>query len=327
MRRTALDYLVCPVSHEKLTLSRVDREDADGHVMEGELKAAKSGKTYPIREGVPRLLPPDVDEIKLETAERFAQEWHRWSELRDYYEKQFLGWVDPVKREDFAGKLVFEGGCGKGRHTSVVAGFGAKAIVGVDLGTSAVEAFRNTRHLENAHVVIGDLLQPPVKPVFELAFSVGVLHHLPDPAAGFRALTSAVKKGGQVVAWVYGYENNEWITRFVDPVRKALTARLGAEPLRLLSLPPSAALWGLIKLVYRPGPGGKGPKLPYGDYFASMHEFPLDEIHSIVFDQLVTPVAHYLKEDEVRPWVSQGFSESNVRWHRRYSWTVSGTRA
>src|SRR5688572_13812611 len=108
MRREALEYLACPVTREPLELSRCDVEAPDGHVLEGALKA-KSGATYPIHEGVPRLLPPDIEDIKVETAERFAEEWHRWAELRDYYEEQFLGWLSPLTRADFAGKVVFEG--------------------------------------------------------------------------------------------------------------------------------------------------------------------------------------------------------------------------
>ena len=52
-----------------------------------------------------------------------------------------------------------------------------------------------------------------------------------------------------------------------------------------------------------------------------MHDFPLDEIHVIIFDQLVTPVAHYLTGDEVRAWFAKGFREPVVRWHGQYSWT------
>ena len=34
---------------------------------------------------------------------------------------------------------------------------------------------------------------------FDIAFSFGVLHHLPDPEAGFRNLVSLVKPGGRLV--------------------------------------------------------------------------------------------------------------------------------
>jgi hypothetical protein len=45
---------------------------------------------------------------------------------------------------------------------------------------------------------------------------VGVLHHLPDPGAGFKSLVSKVKPGGHVSAWIYGAENNGWIDNAVN---------------------------------------------------------------------------------------------------------------
>lgn len=320
MRPAALEFLACPRCHAPLTLARGTPE-ADGHVLDGELRCAKGQCLYPIRAGVPALLPHAIDPVKVQTAQRFAEEWTRWSESRAYYERQFLGWLAPLTPKDFEGKAVFEGGCGKGRHTELVSRFGARAIVAIDLGDSAAVAFTQTRALPTAHVVMGDLLSPPVRPVFDLAFSVGVLHHLPDPKAGFAALTGVVKPGGRVAFWVYGRENNEWIVKLVDPVRKALTSRMPARWLKPLSLPPSAALWGAIRLLYRPRADGRGPPLPYGDYFAAMHGFPLDEIHSIVFDQLVTPVAHYLSGDEVRGWFDGGLDDVHLRWHGEYSWS------
>ncbi len=327
MRREALDFLICPNCGGGLALKSDPAEAAaDGHLIAGALGCDNCSSQFPIRDGVPVLLPADLAVVKLETASRFAEEWTRWSELRDYYEQEFFDWVAPLTAADFAGQMVFEGGCGKGRHTAIVAARRAKAIVAMDLGSSAFVAFAHTRHLPNAHVVIGDLLNPPVRAVFDLAFSVGVLHHLPDPAAGFASLASRVRDGGRVAFWVYGQEGNEWITKFVDPVRKAVTSKLPAELLRIACLPPSAILWMVIKLFYRPDKNGKGPsKLPYGDYFAAMYHYPFDEMHANVFDQLVTPVAYYLREDQVRPWLASGFGDAILRSHRGYSWTGLAT--
>jgi SAM-dependent methyltransferase len=296
--------------------------------MAGELVCSACDMRFTIREGVPVLLPGNVDAVKTETALRFAEEWLRWSDLHDYYELEFFAWVAPVTAADFAGQLVFEGGCGKGRHTAIAASHGARAVVAIDLGESAFVAFHHTRRLKNAHVVIGDLMQPPVRPVFDLAFSVGVLHHLPDPAAAFASLASRVRPGGKVAFWVYGMEGNEWITRYVNPIRTTVTSRLPAGLLRVACLPPSVFLWAVIKLFYRPRANGKGPAiLPYGDYFASMYSYPFDEIHANVFDQLVTPVAHYLTGDQVRAWLETGFRDVTVRSHRGYSWTGLATVA
>lgn len=327
MRKEALNFLMCPQCQGALVLGgNAPPAEADGHLMAGELSCEKCAAKFNIRNGVPILLPANLSNIKLETASRFAEEWTRWSELRDYYEKEFFDWVAPLTSADFRDQFVFEGGCGKGRHTAIVAGLGAKAIVSLDLGESAFVAFAHTRKFPSAHVIIGDLLNPPVRQVFDLAFSVGVLHHLPDPAAGFRSLASRVRDGGRVAFWVYGQEGNEWITRYVDPVRKALTSRLPAWFLRLLCIPPAFFLWAVIKLFYRPDAQGKGPaKLPYGDYFAAQYRYPFDEIHANVFDQLVTPVAYYLRGDEVKPWLTSGFRDAMLRSHRGYSWTGLAT--
>lgn len=325
MRREALNYLACPNCGSELTLRNATREEKE-HVMAGELACVQCQAQFPIRDGVPVLLPTSLEALKLQTASRFAEEWTRWKDLRGYYEEEFFAWVAPVTAEDFKDKTVFEGGCGKGRHTAIVAAHGARAIVSIDLGESAFVAFANTRDLPNAHVIIGDLLHPPVRPIFDMAFSVGVLHHLPDPGAGFASLASRVRNAGRVFFWVYGYEGNEWITRYINPIRKVITSKLPAGLLRVLCLAPSAFLWVVIKLLYRPRADGKGPKhLPYGDYFAAMYRYPFDEIHANVFDQLVTPVAFYLKEEEVRPWLSSGLQDTLLRSHRGYSWTGLAT--
>jgi SAM-dependent methyltransferase len=327
MRPEALNYLRCPNCGGELALSSDAPSAAeDGHLMSGSLACRGCTSQFRIQNGVPILLPKNLANVKLETAARFAEEWTRWSDLRDYYEREFFDWVAPLTPADFANQIVFEGGCGKGRHTAIVAAHGGKAIVSLDLGESAFVAFAHTRQFPNAHVIIGDLLSPPVRPVFDLAFSVGVLHHLPDPAAGFASLASRVRDGGRVAFWVYGQEGNEWITRYVDPVRKALTSRLPASFLRIACIPPALFLWAVIKLFYRPGTDGKGPaNLPYGDYFAAQYHYPFDEIHANVFDQLVTPVAYYLREDEVRPWLASGFCDAQIRSHRGYSWTGLAT--
>ena len=327
MRPEALNFIVCPNCAGELSLSNdASRTPEDGHIMAGTLACRGCPSQFSIRNGVPILLPANLASVKLETASRFAEEWTRWSDLRDYYEQEFFDWVAPLAAGDFADQIVFEGGCGKGRHTAIVASHSAKAIVSLDLGESAFVAFAHTRQFPNAHVVIGDLVNPPVRPVFDLAFSVGVLHHLPDPAAGFASLASRAREGGRVAFWVYGQEGNEWITRYVDPVRKAITSRLPASFLRIASIPPAVALWAIIKLFYHPRSNGKGPaRLPYGDYFAALYHYPFDEIHANVFDQLVTPVAYYLREDEVRPWMASGFRDAALRSHRGYSWTGLAT--
>ena len=48
------------------------------------------------------------------------------------------------------------------------------------------------------------------------------------------------------------------------------------------------------------------------------------EIHNIVFDQLVTPVAYYLREDEVAAWFRDArFTDFRIDRHNGNSWRAS----
>ncbi len=58
MRQNLMDILACPLCKGALTLDAT-REDA-GEVIEGTLRCAACDETYPITEGIPNLLPPDL---------------------------------------------------------------------------------------------------------------------------------------------------------------------------------------------------------------------------------------------------------------------------
>src|SRR5438045_1571650 len=101
----------------------------------------------------------------------------------------------------------------------------------------------------SVHVIQADIYHLPLRRVFDYAFSVGVLHHLPDPRDGFVDLASKVKSGGHISAWVYGAENNEWITRWIDPLRKNITSRINPRALLQLSKLPAAILYATNKTI------------------------------------------------------------------------------
>src|SRR6185295_13128723 len=182
-----LPFLACPTCGGDLSLTAGERA-TDGHLMTGSLRCPKCRVDFPIRGGIPRLVPGHTTQESSETAARFAFEWKTFDFLADYHEHWLRGWLDPLQPADFAGKNVFEGGCGKGRHSVTVAGWGAKNIVALDLGEAVEVAFGHSRACQSVHVIQGDLLHPPVKRVFDVGFSVGVLHHLPDPHEGFDRL-------------------------------------------------------------------------------------------------------------------------------------------
>lgn len=58
MRPDLLDILACPLCKGALTLA-VERED-DGEIVAGTLACAACDEAYPIEDGIPDLLPPDL---------------------------------------------------------------------------------------------------------------------------------------------------------------------------------------------------------------------------------------------------------------------------
>jgi len=58
MQRELMDILACPLCKQPLRLEAT-REDA-GEVLDGTLTCTACGEGYPITEGIPNLLPPDL---------------------------------------------------------------------------------------------------------------------------------------------------------------------------------------------------------------------------------------------------------------------------
>ncbi len=315
MKRRLLDYLACPSCGGDLELGVAATEGEE--IMEGALRCNACQQTYRIRRGVPRFAE-QMGETEKKTAQAFGYEWTNYSELGERYRQQFLDWVRPLTAESFTGKTVLEGGCGKGRHTALVAGFGARDVVAIDLSIAVDAAFANTRHLPNAHIVQADLTQPPVKPCFNLAFSIGVLHHLPDPERGFHALVSRLAPGGAISAWVYGREGNGWVVHLVTPVRERVTSRLPHTLLDPIATAITVPLFLATRLLYGPL---KGRGLPYGAYLSYIAKFPFREQRHIVFDHLVAPVAYYLRREEFAGWFQRaGLTEVRIEQHNANSW-------
>lgn len=323
----ALSFLVCPVCLGPLRLETGSTEAE--HIMSGHLHCDACAKEYPIERGIPRLLPHRLPRDKQATADGFGYSWNTFAHIDEAYEQQFLDWIHPVERDFFRGKLILDAGCGKGRHTLCAQKFGAREVIAMDLSDAVEAAFANTRHLGNVHVVQGDIYQPPFKKQFDYIYSIGVLHHLPDPKAGFVKLASLLVRDGAISAWIYGAENNRWITAIVDPLRKNVTSRMPRPLLRTLSNAlTTGALYPAVKWVYGPVNRrfpAQAQRLFYNDYLHYISKFSRREIESIVLDHLVAPTAFYIPRAEFETWFADAKLHAVViGWHNRNSWRGFG---
>ncbi|MGH9497052.1 MAG: methyltransferase domain-containing protein [Candidatus Sulfotelmatobacter sp.] len=208
--------------------SRLRCLDCQGHLDGGEssLVCVSCGRKYPIVDGVVRF----VDEQQY--AGSFGFQWKIYARTQldtkesDRSESAFRRRTG-FSREDLAGKLVLDVGCGMGRFADIATRWGAQ-VVGVDLSLAAEVAARNLAGRE-ATIFQADVFRLPfAAESFDLIYSIGVLHHTPDCERAFKALPRLLKPGGRIAVWLYsGY--NAWY-RMSDLYRKA-TRRLPSRAL------------------------------------------------------------------------------------------------
>lgn len=253
------------------------------------------------------------------TAESFAYEWNNIYQENDFEKNNFLHFLSPfVKEKKLNGKMTLDIGCGSGRFTKQAALCGAEIAFGSDLGESVELAYKMTKNLENACVVQADIYAMPFQNKFDLSYSIGVLHHLPQPQEGFSRLTKTLKIGGQMLIWVYSRRNNKRALYFYEPLRNVLKKL--PKPL-------------LFKLCYVPGAivhllnytthfcnfiGTKklAKKMPFA-YYAN---FPFNMKLNDAFDVLATPKSNYYFKEEIEKW----FSEASLKEVRSFEHSEAG---
>lgn len=60
MKESLLDIICCPLDKHDLDLESEERDGTE--ILEGRLVCTECGEVYPIEDGIPNLLPPDMRE-------------------------------------------------------------------------------------------------------------------------------------------------------------------------------------------------------------------------------------------------------------------------
>jgi SAM-dependent methyltransferase len=143
-----------------------------------------------------------ADEFK-GSPDRFGYEWGAYAEILPEHEEQFRRWTATLSPDDWRGKLFLDVGCGMGRNSYWPLKYGATGGVAVDLDERSLEsARRNLKSFPAMRVMQVSIYQLPFEDRFDLAFSIGVIHHLEHPERALQRMARAVKPGGRVLIWV-----------------------------------------------------------------------------------------------------------------------------
>jgi SAM-dependent methyltransferase len=339
-----------------MNLKAFDAKAADGgEVVEGLLHCA-CGRQFPIVNGIPRILDdafrlfpdfvarhrdqlPGLDGVRAvktreadairRTRESFGYQWTQFSEMVIDFRENFLNYIRPLDESFFPGKLGLDLGCGFGRHIYNAATFGAE-MIGVDI-SDAIESTRaNTKHLPNVHLVQADVYHLPIRPgVLDFAYSIGVLHHLPDPEAAFRCLVPLVKPGGSVFVWVYSKSRSFW-NACLETVR-AVTTRLPKRVQKGISLGAALVDYGGFVGPYKvaasvPGLNAVVGRLPL-QRLRLYSAYPFQVVYADWFDRLAAPIRFYYDGKDMEGWLTRAsLTRHTVSPTGLFGWRAYGER-
>ncbi|HSE19116.1 MAG TPA: methyltransferase domain-containing protein [Pyrinomonadaceae bacterium] len=327
---TLLETLRCPNCRAGLTLS-------------GEtLHCHQCNISYPITNGIPRLLLPSMrdaltgeghanaaDATQADTAHSFGYEWHRFPEMYEEWEKQFLNYMQPHAADFFPGKKILDAGCGNGRFAYYAAKYGAE-VWAIDLGPAVEVARRNTQS-RNVHVVQADLHNPPFAlESFDFIYSFGVLHHLPNPEAAFQNLLRFLKPGGVVQIYLYWKPEQRPIKAAMlsgITAARRLTTRLPHGAVYALAYPTAMAAFTFFVWPYR-----ILRRVPLFNRVAE--EIPLKQYANLPFrvcvndqlDRFSAPIENRYTRQDVHNWLARASLEA-PSVGENFGWIASGRKA
>jgi SAM-dependent methyltransferase len=150
-----------------------------------------------------------------------------------------------VQFERWAGHDVLEAGCGIGTDAVQFVRAGAR-YHGIDFSPTALELARSRPELADADLVQGSITQLPFADAsFDLVYSNGVIHHIPETDRAVAEFRRVLRPGGTAILMVYHraslnfYVSIMVVRRLlavllVVPGADRLLARVTGEPLDVL---------------------------------------------------------------------------------------------
>jgi SAM-dependent methyltransferase len=262
----------------------------------------------------------------------WGYQWLTFDDFAPRVESEFADIMSPMEPGEFAGALVLDAGCGNGRFTRACAALGARRVIGVDPSRSVVAARANTADLPNATILQGDIFDLPFSPArFDHVFCIGVLHHLPDPKAGFLGLARMLKPGGKLSIWVYAHEGNELVIRYLEPLRKGMTSKLPWGWTKGISMLAAVGLWLLGTFVYLPAHTlwpAFYRRLPMHDYLHYIYSLGFYTLYHTAFDKLSPTLCAFIHREELQQWFAEaGLADVVLSFRNGNSWRAQGRRS
>jgi len=187
--------------------------------------------------------PPPIDDL-----DRYRR---AWTDVRRRADACLL-WPDQPYRDD---RSILVAGCGTSQAAKVALRWPRARVIGIDVSATSIE---QSEKLKRRHDIENlELQQLPVERAtelghcFEHVICTGVLHHLPDPDQGLRALRDVLTRDGAMHLMVYAPYGRAGVYLLQDYCRRLGIGTTASEirelATSLRALPPDHPLQPLLR--------------------------------------------------------------------------------
>lgn len=180
--------------------------------------------------------------IDTKTVEDFGNEWSHFDqstlsaqELQENFDRYFH--IFPWQQLPKAAR-GFDLGCGSGRWAKLVAARVAH-LTCIDASSAALEvAKRNLANQSNCEFIHASVDSIPLPDnSMDFCYSLGVLHHVPDTAAGIKACAQKLKPGAPFLLYLYyAFDNRPLWFRMIWQASDLLRRIISKLPFALKNL-------------------------------------------------------------------------------------------
>lgn len=260
------------------------------------------------------------------TVDSFGEEWNRFASFTDEQIKTAGDQYFDIVTDEMLNKnsLVLDIGCGTGRWSKFISSR-AKFVEAIDPGDAVRAAVPFTKSCGNVRVTQAGFGGIPFeKASFDFAFSLGVVHHLPDTQAAIMEAASMVKPNGWLLLYIYYaldqrggffkfiFRCSDLLRRMISKFPKGLKF-FCCELIAIFIYGPFILLTKFVKLFG----GNTYKKIPLS-YYA---EQPWKVSRNDALDRFGTPLEKRFSKNEIELMLVKSgmrnirFSEHEPYWH------------
>ena len=256
----------------------------------------------------PKVTGPNIDP---RTVEDFGREWARFDqseasreELLREFDGYFRGFPWNALPANAAG---FDLGCGSGRWARFVAERVGRLHC-IDPSAEALAVAQNKLADQSNcvfhHAGVDQIPLPDAS--MDFGYSLGVLHHIPDTAAGIRACVAKLKPGAPFLLYLYyALENRPFWFRFIwrcsDAVRRVIARLPSFVKMRVTDIIAATVYFPLARLARLCERSGRSVEsIPLAQYRHSTFYM----MRTIALDRFGTRLERRFSADEIREMMS-----------------------